>query len=173
MQSPKGINLPNDDPMAVMELERDCQRRICDDLERLADQLGNPLDVKLCAALQVQPENDLPLYHRDEEALIELMVQTEPGNKLLEACTGQAVSQHAAMQTFTFELQEPLSDLTAGVAPRNLDTMGYMLRYCFDSMRIHLNWENASIFQVHPRNLTIDDLQHLRLSRLRNLARQK
>ena len=172
MQSPLDIDLKSHDPLLVIELERDCQRRICDDLERLADQLGSPLDIQLCSTLQRQLATELPLYHRDEEALFELKLQKGSGNRLLEACAGQAILQHAAMQAYTFELLEPLSDLTAGVAPRNLDTVGYMLRYCFDSIRNHLNWEDASIFQVYPQNLTDADLQHLRASMIQNRTGQ-
>jgi len=168
MQSARDINLINDDPMVVIELERDCQRRICDDLEQLADQLGNLMDIKLCTVLKLQLENDLPLYHLDEEAFFELLREKEPDNQSLAACTRQAVSQHAAMQTYTFELQEPLDDLCLGILPKNPDTLGYMLRYCFDSMRHHLNWEDASIFHMHAHDFSIVDLQHLRLNMIRN-----
>jgi hypothetical protein len=168
MQSPQNIDLEHVDPMAVIALERDRQRQVCDDLEQLADQLGGPLDVKLCMLLNSQLQIDLPLYHRDEEALFELMLKKDPGNLVLAACTRQAVSQHVTMQGYVFELLEPLGDMRVGIIPRNLDTIGYMLRYCFDCMRHHLQWEDVSIFREQTQELATADQENLRLALIRN-----
>lgn len=110
------------------------------------------------------------MYHRDEEALFDLMLKKEPGNRVLAACTEQAISQHAAMQAYIFELLEPLSDMTVGIIPRNLDTVGYMLRYCFDCMRHHLQWEDVSIFREPSPALPVADVEQLRLAMIRNRA---
>ncbi len=170
MQSSLDVDLEYADPMAAIKLERDWQHRFCDELERLADQLGGPLDVNLYKTLQSRLQAELPLYQRDEEVLFELMLQKEPNNKVLAACTGQAVSQHAAMQTYVFELQEPLGDMSLGITPGNPDTVGYMLRCCFDGMRQHLKWEDASIFQGQTQNIPTVDMEQLRLAMIRNRA---
>ncbi len=170
MQSSLDIDLEYADPMAVIKLERDWQRQVCDKLERLADQLGGPLDVNLCETLQSRLQDELPLYQRDEEVLFELMLQKEPDNKVLAACTGQAISEHAAMQTYVFELQEPLGDISLGITPGNPDTVGYMLRYCFDGIRHHLKWEDATIFQGQTQDIPTVDLEQLRLAMIRNRA---
>lgn len=170
MQPPLDFDLEHADPTAVIALERDRQRQVCDDLEQLADQLGGPLDIRLCTSLKNQLQIDLPLYHRDEEALFELMLKKEPSNRVLAACTEQAISQHAAMQAYVFELLEPLGDMTVGINPRNLDTVGYMLRYCFDCMRHHLQWEDVSILRGQTPDIPIVDLEHLRLAMIRNRA---
>ncbi len=168
MQSPLNIDLEHADPMSVIALERNRQLQVCDDLEQLADKLGGPLDVGMCTSLKSQLEIDLPLYHRDEEALFELLLSKEPGNRVLAACTGQAISQHAAMQAYVFELLEPLGEMGVGIIPRNLDTVGYILRYCFDCMRHHLQWEDVSIFRAQATELPGVDLEHLRLAMIRN-----
>jgi len=170
MWSTIDIDLEYADPMAAIEQQRDCQRQMCDDLERLADQLGGPLDVKLCSVLKIQLQSDLPLYHRDEEAWFELMLLKEPDNKVLAACIEQAISQHAAMQAYVFELLEPLGDLSLGITPRNLDAVGYMLRYCFDCMRHHLKWEDVSIFREQSQDPSTADMENLRLAMIRNRA---
>ena len=41
----KDIDVENADPLSVIAAERTQQYRICDDLERLADQLGGPVDI--------------------------------------------------------------------------------------------------------------------------------
>ena len=170
MQSSLDIDLEHADPIEVIALERSLQNQVCDDLEQFADQLGGPLDVKLCASVKDRLQTCLPLYHRDEEALFELMLKKEPDNRVLAACTEQAAAQHAAMQAYVFELLEPLVDMGVGIAPRNLDTVGYMLRYCFDCMRHHLQWEDVSIFRGQDRNLPVADLEQLRLAMIRNRA---
>jgi len=156
------------DPIDVIRQERTWQRHFCDELERLADQLGGPLDTNLCTTLNTQLQSKLPLYHRDEEALFELMRQKEPENEVLAACTAVAISQHVAMQTFVFELQEPLGDVTVGVALGNPDTVGYMLRYCFDGIRHHLKWEDASIFRGQSQHFPTADMEQLRQEMIRN-----
>ncbi len=156
------------DPIELIRQERSWQRHFCDELERLADQLGGPLDTKLCSTLNTQLQIKLPLYQRDEEALFELMRQREPDNEVLAACTAVAVSQHVAMQTFAFELQDPLGDVTGGLTLKNPDTVGYMLRYCFDGIRHHLKWEDASIFQRQDQEFPTADIEHLRQVMIRN-----
>lgn len=170
MQSSLDVDLKYADPMAVIKLERGWQRLFCDELERLADQLGGPLDANLCKTINSCLQAELPLCHRDEEVLFELMQQKEPDNTVLAACMGQAVSEHAAMQTYVFELQEPLGDMSLGINPGNPDTVGYMLRCCFDGMRRHLNWEDASIFRGQTRDIPTVDMEHLRLAMIRNRA---
>ena len=147
MQSPLEIDLEHCDPMSAIALERDSQRQLCADLERLADALGGPVDARMCSMLKTRLLVDLPLYCLDEEALFQLMLGQEKSDASLSACVHQAVSQHAAMQAYVFELLEPLNEMSEGTTPRNLDTVGYMLRFCFDGIRHHLQWEDAAIFQ--------------------------
>jgi hypothetical protein len=150
------------DPLAVIELERAQQRKMCDDLERLADQLGGVLDVKLCAALKEQLQIDLPIYLQDEEALFELMRQTKRGDHFLTVCTRHAKAQHASMQGYVFEVLEPLDEISNGMSPRNLDAVGYMLRYCFDMMRHHMQWEDIVILRKQALDGLVPKLDHLR-----------
>ena len=166
----KDIDVENADPLSVIAAERTQQYRICDDLERLADQLGGPVDIDAYSSVTAQLQSDLPIYHRDEEALFELMMGVDAGDRLLANCIRQAVSQHAAIQAYVFELSEPLIEIGNGVTPRNLDTFGYMLRYCFEGVRQHLQWEDVSIFRELPDAGMPIDRNCLRQAMLRNRA---
>jgi hypothetical protein len=170
MQSDTSIGLELADPIAVLMAERSLQRRICDDLELLADQLGGSLDVGLCAFLKAQLQGDLQIYHRNEEYLFDLLTVGEPANGMLAACAELAASQHAAMQSYVYELLEPLTDLSMGVRPGNLDTVGYMLRCCFDGMRHHLQWEDVSLLSAAALSPTAMDLHRLRQAIISNRA---
>jgi len=170
MRLARDIEVNEADPLSVIAAERAQQYRICDDLERLADQLGGPLDIDAYSSVTAQLQSDLPIYHRDEEALFELMMGMDEEDRLLANCIGQAVSQHAAIQAYVFELSGPLIEIGKGVTPRNLDTFGYMLRYCFDGVRQHLQWEDVSIFREQPDAGRAIDRDCLRQAMLRNRA---
>ncbi len=172
MQAPLEIDLEHCDPMSVIALERDNQRRLCADLERLADALGGPVDARMCSSLKTWLLVDLPLCCLDEEALFQLMLARKQSNASLSACVHQAVSQHAAMQAYVFELLEPLNDMSEGITPRNLDTVGYMLRFCFEGIRHHLQWEDAAIFQNPAGMGSGIDSELLRQAMLSNRAIQ-
>ncbi len=166
MQSLPEIDLEHTDPMSVIALERDIQRKLCADLEWLADALGGPVEARLCSSLRTRLLVDLPRCCLDEEALFRLMLARKQSNALLSACIHQAVSQHAAMQAFVFELLEPLNEMSEGVNPRNLDAVGYMLRFCFDGIRHHLQWEDAAIFQDATAIGSSADIELLRQAML-------
>jgi hemerythrin-like domain-containing protein len=142
----ESFNLINADPLSVLFAGRTLQYRICDDLELLADQLGGLVDVALCCGLARRLQSVLPVCHRNEEALFEFLTSTGAESSILTACADLASSQHETMQAYVHELMEPLTELSAGIKPRSLDTVGYMLRHCFDGMRDHLGWEDASLF---------------------------
>ena len=168
MQLAIDIDVKIADPLSVIAAERTQQYRICDDLERLADQLGGPLDIDAYSSVAAQLQSDLPIYHRDEESLFELMLGIDEEDRLLANCIRQAVSQHAAIQAYVFELSEPLLEIGNGLNLRNLDTFGYMLRYCFDGVRQHLQWEDVSIFREQSRAGPAIDRDCLKQAMLRN-----
>jgi hypothetical protein len=166
MQSPPDIDLEHTDPMSVIALERDSQRKLCTDLERLADALGGPVEARLCSSLRARLLVDLPRCCLDEEALFRLMLARKQSNASFSACVHQAVSQHSAMQAYVFELLEPLNEMSEGATPRNLDVVGYMLRFCFDGIRHHLQWEDAAIFQDAAAIGSTIDIELLRQAML-------
>ncbi len=170
MQLATNIDLRNTDPTSVITAERTHQYQICDDLERLADQLGGPFDLDAYSSLTTQLRFDLPVYHRDEEALFELILADDDGDRMLANCIKQAVSQHAAIQAYVFELSEPMLEIGKGVSPGNLNTFGYMLRYCFEGVRQHLQWEDVTIFREQSNAGPAIDRHCLRQAMLHNRA---
>lgn len=133
-------------PLSVIEHDRTSLYRICDDMERIADQLGGSVDIQLCTSVQSRLRIDLAQNQQDEEVLFTLLREREPEDALLERCVDLAQSEHAAIGSYALELAEPISELCAGSKTSNADATGYLLRSSFDYIRQHLRWEDAIFF---------------------------
>ena len=133
------------DALSIIIQERRNQRDLCDDLEQVADQLGGPVDSRLCAFVLKSLRRDMPLYHRDEEVLFEVLQTHEEDDGVIARCVELVFLEHAVQESYLLDLAEPLGDIVAGKKIYNMDTVGYMLRCCFEGIRTHLNWEDATL----------------------------
>jgi hypothetical protein len=167
MVSNESSNNQND-PLSIVAHERSSQYELCDELERIADQLGGPVDVQLCKSALFKLRHELPLYHRDETILFDLLAAHDPKDKVLERCIELATSEHSKIEYLAFELAEPISDLSSSIAPNNLDAVGYLLRCCFEITRQHLRWEDAVVFVNLENTLTEADRNALQAGLVRN-----
>ena len=174
MVSDESSNNQND-PLAIVAHERASQYELCNDLERIADQLGGPVDVQLCEPALFKLRHELPLCHRDEAILFDLLAKHKPEDKILEGCIELAVSEHSKIEYLAFELADPISDLSSSIAVNNQDAVGYLLRCCFEITRQHLRWEDAVVFVNLENIFTAADRSALKagLIRNRNLVGQK
>ena len=147
---------------------RGIQRAICDDLEKIADQLGGPVDSSLCQSVLQKLEYDLPLYHLDEELFFSVLCNQHEDDLILAKCAALAAADHRLNETYIFELAEPLRDVGAGGMLYNINTVGYMLRCCFEGLRRHLNWEDAVILNGRMETLSAPGLRVLEAGLARN-----
>lgn len=168
------------DPLSVIVQDRTTQRTICDNLEQIADQLGGPVDHGLCRSVLHRLENDLPLYHLDEEVFFSVLCNQYENDQALAKFAQLATAEHRINETYFFELAEPLSDIGSGGKLYNINTVGYMLRCCFEGLRRHLNWEDVVL--LNDRLETVSDaglkvletgLARNRSSSLRHLSLSK
>jgi hypothetical protein len=144
MQMPTPSSRQESDALSIVIQERRNQRDLCDDLEQIADQLGGPVDSRLCAFVLKRLRHDMPLYHRDEEVLFEVL-QTHEEDGVIARCVELVFLEHAVQESYLLDLAEPLGDIVGGKKIYNMDTVGYMLRCCFEGIRTHLNWEDATL----------------------------
>lgn len=156
------------DPLSVIVRVRSTQRTICDNLEQIADQLGGPVDHDLCQSVLQRLENDLPLYHLDEEVFFSVLCSQDENDQALAKFAELATAEHRINETYFFELAEPLSDIGAGGALYNINTVGYMLRCCFEGLRRHLNWEDVVLMNGRLETLTGPELKALEAGLARN-----
>ena len=133
--------------LSLIMQERSRQRDFCDELEQIADQLGGPVDPRLCTVALQRLRHGMPLYHRDEEVLFDILRTHEEDDGVIATWVELVVSEHAVQEYYLFELAEPLSDMGAGKRLRDNHAVGYMLRCCFQGIRTHLNWEEATLLR--------------------------
>lgn len=134
------------DPLAIILSGRQRQRKFCDDLETIADQLLDRVDPKFCELLLNHLSGTLPLLQSDEEALYSVMRAREAENRSLTNWIDQAITEHRGQEDYVLELTDPLTLLSAGQSVENVQATGYLLRCAFESIRHHLAWEDITLF---------------------------
>jgi len=158
-----------ENPLAVLSRCRDNVRRLCGDIESLADQLGGrQLSPAICRTVLSRLRNDLPLCHRNEELLFRLLVSRSTGPSSLKRCVEVAISEHSRAETCTIELAEPLTDAREGLLDWNPDALGYLMRHCFETIARHLEWEEAAIFGEIDHRMSPLEIRMLREGFRRN-----
>ena len=158
-------------PLSVIEHDRVSLYDMCDDLERIADQLGGSIDIKLCTSVLSRLRLDLLQNQQDEEVLFTLLRDRQPDDALLARCVKLARSEHVAIASYALELAEPIGELCAGSNASNADATGYLLRSSFDYIRQHLRWEDAIFFlgQRYAAESVDEDALKAGLIRIRSL----
>ena len=155
-------------PLSVIASDRTCLYEICDDMERMADQLGGSIDIQLCASVLSRLRLDLLQNQQDEEVLFALLRDREPDDALLARCVSLAQSEHVAIASYALELAEPIGELCAGSKTNNADANGYLLRSSFEYIRQHLRWEDAIFFHGAEYAVENVDRDALKAGLIRN-----
>jgi len=150
------------DPLDLIFQEHERQEDMCQVLEQIADSLPHGFDRDVVSKVVSYLECDLVLHIRDEEdglfPLLEIRGFPEDN---LDEILAQLALEHATDECFAYELVESLEVLARGERPKEPNTLGYMLRACFESHRRHLAWENTVVLPLARKRLTPADLQHL------------
>jgi hemerythrin-like domain-containing protein len=123
------------------------QLGLCDDLEVLADHLGQGLDYHLAAKCQRYLALDLMIHQQDEEAVYSLL-QLGHSSLSVSRLIKLAVSEHERHREYALEVNEFLGHVSKGRRRHDsLEALGYLLRATFENIRQHLEWEEATLFQ--------------------------
>ena len=168
MMSKTSSKIDHNDPLSVIAHDRSRLYEICDELEQIADQLGGQVNVQLCTSTLNSLRHDLPLYHRDEETLFNLLLERKPADKVLAKRIELAVSEHSTIESYAFELAEPIGNVIAGNDLSNVEAAGYLLRCCFEITRQHLRWEDVTLFGGREYAIKGADKIALKASLIRN-----
>lgn len=156
-------------PLDVIAHEHKWQQKLCDALERIADDLPDNVDKMLVAAVLPMLRVDLGVHIRDEEeGLFPLMCKrAQPGDNFQEIAE-VLLLEHSADEGFADEIVDQLEAIKDGRRPLNPDMLGYMLRGFFETQRRHLAWEDAVVLPLARARLTADDLRQLSRVMLEN-----
>ena len=146
---------------AIIQLERNDQLKLCDGMELIADQLPDEVDFKLYESIYEKLRRNLPIYHRNEEALFERATWHELPLIEISSVLDCIRHEHATHNCYADELYEYLDVLRTGIGIKYPSTIGYMLRSCFYSVRRHIAWEDLMLMPVVKHILTADDVNEL------------
>jgi len=155
-------------PVSALLRGRAEQRTICDHLELIADQLGGPIDHRLCLSTLDRLTFELPLYQADEEALFTILGARTQRGDLVSECIDQAVRDHCHYQDYILEIADAIEDHLANAKTANPDALGYMLRCTFEGLRQHMAWEDVTLFGPLMQPLTDDEIELFRVQSARN-----
>ncbi|MCB1740248.1 MAG: hemerythrin domain-containing protein [Gammaproteobacteria bacterium] len=124
------------------EQVRHDQLKLCDRLEDIADSLPHGVDRQSCIYIARALGPLMARAHRIEEDQLFPAVE-EMGNMVLDARTALAHLKldHAGDICFAEELIEALMQVGRGDEVPGADTIGYMLRGFFESLRRHIAFE--------------------------------
>jgi hemerythrin-like domain-containing protein len=145
--SPIDAENPNAERAFAFVLEgRRRQYGLCDDLEVLADHLGQGVDHHLAAKCQRYLARDLMTHQQDEEAVYSLL-QVGHSSVSVSRLIKLAMAEHERHREYALEVKDFLGDVSEGRRHDNPEALGYLLRATFENMRQHLEWEEATLFR--------------------------
>jgi hemerythrin-like domain-containing protein len=149
-------------PLDLIEHEHLVQAQLCDSLERIADDLPDNVDRRLCMKVIDTLQFEMPLHHRDEElGLFPLIEKRALPDDNIHDILARLALEHATDESFAEELLESLEGLGEGKKLKNPNMVGYMLRSFFECYRRHILWENAIVLPLARARLTAADLEEL------------
>ena len=164
----------SDSPLDAIFQEHERQERVYENLEKIADGLPDAVDSNLVTDILVYLKQDLAIHFRDEEdGLFPLLTKRALPEDHFDEIRTQLQHEHETDESYAYELFDALEEITHGVKPKNPNTLGHMLRACFESHRRHLAWENAVVLPLAKRRLTPDDLDKLAQVILKNRENSK
>lgn len=150
------------DPIATLERELDQLTGLCDELERVADELPDNRNPSRIDEIGRKLRDLLRRHHQHAEALLmpRLASRALPEDRVEELAQGLR-HDNSRDEGYALEVLELLDAMAAGGRPPNKDTAGYLLRGFFEGLRRHLRCEHALLFPLARKRLTDDDLRQL------------
>lgn len=114
---------------------------LCDLMESIADSLPNKMDVRHCvrAASLIQPL--LERMHKFEEEVVFPAIAKARPDDANKRVLDRLKVEHCEDECYAEELSDALNRVASGMEPVAPETLGYMLRGFFESMRRHIAFE--------------------------------
>ena len=132
-------------PITIVMSERATQRQLCIELEEIADQLPKVINQRALDTAYETLKTKLPSYHHNEEVLYSFISKQIPERANWSEIIELIKKEHSAQQDYANELRAFLGE---DYSCRDMNCLGYMLRYFFETIRLHLDWENVTIMAL-------------------------
>jgi hemerythrin-like domain-containing protein len=135
--------------LACIEKEHRAERNLCDMLEKIADNLLEPLDTELARTGVVSLRTCLKRHVLLEEKYF-YPVLTErlcPGD-LAENLLDHIRYEHTTDESLAHDTADQLEQALMRGRASNPEMLGYMLRGFFECRRRHIAWEDAVVLPL-------------------------
>lgn len=140
--------------LAAMKGAHTAKLVLCDTLELIADSLPGHVDRRLCEVTARQLQDQIARYHAFEEHIVFPVYRAMSGDAFAARTIDRLCFEHREDEDFAFELAEQLL-ATARGASGNWETLGFMLRGFFNSVRRHVAFEQEHVLA----RLELDEIQ--------------
>ena len=148
--------------LKFVQLSHDQHLQLCDLLEEIADRLPDRIDGRQCVYAAAALRYRVNAHHQLEEDVLFPRLAARAGDDPdLHKILKRLADEHRTDEGHCEEAIELLTKLSEGIAPRNVEAAGYMLRGLFEGLRRHIAFENDHVLPKAQALLQHDDLEAL------------
>ncbi len=146
--------------LASIEKEHSAERKLCDMLERMADNLMEPLDTELARTGILSMRRCLKRHVILEERYLYPVLTKRlcPGD-LADNMLEHIRREHAADESLAHDTADQLELALERGRVENPEMLGYMLRGFFECRRRHIAWEDAVVIPLARLRLSAKDFR--------------
>ncbi|MFO1033508.1 MAG: hemerythrin domain-containing protein [Hyphomicrobiales bacterium] len=124
------------------------QHTMCDRLESLADSLPNEINVQECLYVAQSLLPTVVTAHRFEEERIFPALKQAPHAPTLDETLDRLGFEHMGDEQYAEEISLALKGYVTDRRSHNPETMAWMLRGFFDSLRRHIAFEREHVLPL-------------------------
>ena len=140
-------------PIEAMTLIHDRKVALCEELENIADSLPSNVDELACLSVATKLVPILRLAHEYEESVIFSAYEKAVAGSGQSMSVERLRCEHISDECFAADLTEILLKIGHGGDVDQAETLGYMLRGFFDSLRRHVAFENEHVAPIIRRSI--------------------
>jgi len=143
-----------------IEKEHHAERNLCDMLERIADNLLEPLDTELARTVIVSMRNCLKRHViLEEKYLYPVLTKRLCPGDLAENLLEHIRCEHSTDESLAHDTADQLELALVSGRVANPEMLGYMLRGFFECRRRHIAWEDAIVLPLARYRLSVKDFR--------------
>ena len=158
--------------LICIEKEHRAEQHLCDMLEKIADNLLDPLDTELSRTGIVTMRRCLKRHVILEETYLYPVIAKRlcPGD-LAENLLEHIRVEHLSDESLAHETADQLEKALACGRVENPEMLGYMLRGFFECRRRHIAWEDAIVVPLARHRLSAKDFHAFSTEEFEKMAR--
>jgi len=149
-----------EDLLDCIEKEHQAERNLCDMLERIADNLLEPLDTEMTRTGIVALRRCLRRHVvLEEEYLYPVLTKHLCPGDLAENLLEHIRCEHSTDESLANDAADQLEQALVSGRVANPEMLGYMLRGFFECRRRHIAWEDAIVLPLARYRLSAKDFR--------------